>query len=173
MVRTLVILQTGPLASPGVTQSACLWKQPVFLQWTVVSHKALCSGCRTASVFPSLKFWMLDFYDHNDLLVYTGNYKHGAILAYYSSLIYSIYFMLHQLQQPSYRAATRALARHRPPSRAQAPDTGSISIICSLHRGSRGPALSTATDCRGRGANPRRSSWVSTSGGAHRLRVVA
>lgn len=115
-VRTLLILQTGPLASPGVTQSACLWKQPVFLQWTVVSYKGLCSDCRTASVFPFLKFWMLDFYNHNDLLVYTGNYKHKAILAYYSSLIYSIYFMLHQLQQPSYHAATRALARHRPPS---------------------------------------------------------
>lgn len=81
-----------------------LWRQSVSAMNSGIIQ---CSCCRGASVFCISKVWSaLDFYIHNDLLMYIGDSKHKVVLAYCSSLIYNIHFMPHQLQQPFYHTAT-------------------------------------------------------------------
>lgn len=154
MVGIVLTVQTGPPADPGAAQSTCFVKRACFCNEQWYHTRACVQVAQLPQFFALPKFWMLDFYNRNDLLVYVGNYKHEVILPYYPSLIYSNCFSLRHLQQPSYHAATHASARRGPPSRAQSPDPGSISIVCSLCTGGRSPVPGTATDCPGEGEAP-------------------
>lgn len=151
MCWIVLTLQTGLPAYPGAAQTACFVKTACFCneQWYNTN------ACDQIAVLAFLKFWKLDFQNHNDLLVYIESCKHKVIFAYYSSFIYSIWLTLHQLQSPSYHSATCVSSGCRQPRpHLWAP---SPSPVCSLHRG----------------ADPKRSSRASAAGGAHRLQVVA